>query len=215
MSLRSPLGDVEHARDAEHAAQTDRRVRAIVKNAIAAGLVLCVWYGLQSGYFAPDRPTRAQWAEIEKAKTQASGRVVFQSDFKTLRAGAGPVSPWGYYNGASGNTVTYDQTGVTIDYKGVGWIGARLDIATFEPGAIYRIVVDAETSGQPGAFLVRNRQRDLMRERLPVGRHTATAHFVAPPGRFDRMYVAFIPDPPANPQGIMKILSVRLERMGE
>jgi hypothetical protein len=189
-------------------------VRAVLKNALAIAVVAAIVAAAQTGYLSPDRPTRAQWDGISRAKSLAAGQTVFESDFGKARIGSGPGSPWDYYNGATANSVTSDESGVTVTYIGIGWIGARLDVERLEPGAIYRISVEAETTGQPGAIIVRNRQRDLVRERIPVGRGTTRAHFAAPPGRFDKVIAAFIPDAASDPQGSMKILSVKIERMG-
>jgi hypothetical protein len=188
--------------------------RMLAKNIAALAAIAGIWTALEAGYIAPDRPTRAQWVEIEKAKSKPAGQLVLQTDFRTARIGTGAASPWGYYNGATADTVGSDETGVTVDYQGVAWIGARLDLGALEPGAVYRLSVEAVTTGQPGAVLVRNRQRDLVRERILVGRRTAITHFAVPPGRFDTLLVAFIPDAPSNPRGSMKILNVKMERMG-
>jgi hypothetical protein len=190
------------------------RLTVLLKNVVFVAAAAGIWLALQTGYVSPDRPTRAQWTEYGKARSELAGQVVLQTDFKVARIDSGPNSPWGYYNKATSGTVTSDESGVTVHYKGTAWIGAQLDIGVLRPGAVYRISIVRDVVEQPGAVLVRNRQRDLVREVLPVGKGTTVTHFIAPPGKFERLLIAFIPDARSNPQGSMKILSVKVERMG-
>jgi hypothetical protein len=186
----------------------------VVKNALALLALAAGVFGLQTGYFSPDRPSRPQWERIEAAKNLASGQLVYTSDFSTEKITADPTSVWGFYNGASPQSVTADKSGIVIGYNNQPWIGARLQAPSLEPGAIYRISVEADAVTEPGALIVRNRQLDLTRQQLPLGKAVTQIHFAAPPGRLDRVILAFIPDGRSRPNGSLKIISVKLERMG-
>jgi hypothetical protein len=190
---------------------------AIVKNVLAFGVAGSIWFALQTGYFSPDRPTRLQWDQIERVKGQPGGRVSYQSNFKRdMLIQAADVPPaWGRYNGATSEHVKFDSGGVTIQYSGIAWIGACLSFLDYEPGAIYRLTIDANVETEPGAILVRNRQLDLIRIQVPVGSGTVRTHFAAPQGRLDQVIIAFIADSRSEPKGAMRIASVTIERMEE
>lgn len=191
--------------------------RGIAKNAFALGVAGGIWFALQTGYVSPDRPTRAQWERIERAQGQSGGVLVYQSNFQRdmLTTSLGQPPNWGRYNGANAEHVTFDSGGVTINYSGIAWIGARLSFASYEPGATYRLTIAAAVEEEPGAILVRNRQLDLIRTPVPVGKGITRTHFVAPPGRLDQVVIAFIPDGRNKPAGAMRITSATIERMDE
>jgi hypothetical protein len=190
---------------------------AIVKNVFACGVAGGIWFALQTGYVSPDRPTRPQWERIERAKEAPGGVLAYQSNFQRdmLTTNAGAPPSWSRYNGATANHVKFDSGGVTVDYSGIAWIGARLSFPNYEPGATYRLTIAATVDTEPGAILVRNRQLDLIRTTVPVGSGTTRTHFVAPPGRLDQVVIAFIADGRSEPKGSMHITSVAIERMEE
>lgn len=189
----------------------------ILKNAVFFAVVIGAWLALETGYLSPDRPTRSQWEQNEKAKTLNAGVLVYEADFGRERPGTAKskAAYWGYYNGATPGTVEYDSGGVTVNYSGVPWIGAALHFPGYEPGRIYRITVERDVQGEPGAIIVRNRQLDLMRARVATGTGTFAMQFVAPRGSRDRVVVALIPDNPDKPEGSMRITSLKIERLGE
>ena len=191
--------------------------RGIAKTAFVFGVAGGIWFALQTGYVSPDRPTRAQWERIERAKGAPGGVLVYQSNFQRdmLTTAGGEPPDWGRYNGANGEHVTFDSGGVTVNYSGIAWIGARLSFPSYEPGATYRLTIAATVEKEPGAILVRNRQLDLIRTPVPVGTGTTRTHFVAPQGRLDQVVIAFIPDGRSKPTGAMRISSATIERMDE
>lgn len=187
----------------------------MAKNAAAALLAVAIWLALDTGYLSPDRPTRAQWERLEKARQAKDGTVVYEADFARDGPGGGKSSAgsWGFYNGATTATVKYDASGVTITYGGTPWIGAVLTFRAYEPGRLYRVTVERTATGEPGALLVRNRQLDLVRSAIPVGTGPFAVEFVAPPGRLDRVDVAFIPDNRTKPAGSLRISAAKIERL--
>ncbi len=187
------------------------------KNALAAALVLGVVTALSTGYFSPDRATRAQWEHLEKLKSAKSGREIYRSNFagETPGQSRDGIAEWGYYNGATSSTVQYGPSGVTVIYGGTAWIGAQLRLLKFEPGAIYRVTLERSVEGSAGALIVRNRQMDITREPIPVGSGKFSTEFVAPRGAMDRVIFALIADGRQKPQGKMHISSVTIERLGE
>lgn len=189
--------------------------RFILKNAVAVVLLLGVWLALDTGYFTPDRPTRAQWERLEKAKRGTGGQPHYQSNFSTISPGetSNPAGNWGMYNGATVSTVRYDPAGVTIDYNGVPWIGAAFRLNQYEAQRIYRVTLERDVQGEPGALIVRNRQMDLMRTQVPVGKGPMSSVFIAPRGSRDQITFAFIPDNPGAPQGSLRITSLKIERL--
>jgi hypothetical protein len=195
---------------ATHPTFTTYLVRNICAACVAGGVIA----GMSTGYFSPDRPSRPQWEAMEASKTLPAGQLVYQSDFTKDQLSASGTT-WGYYNGATSSMVAAGAEGVTVTFGGIAWVGAKMTMPSFVPGAIYRVSIDAEVSGEPGAVIVRNKQLDLAREPIPVGRQTTRIHFAAPPGRFDQVLFAFIGDSRSAPQGTMKIRGVKIERMGQ
>lgn len=187
----------------------------VTKNLVVLAILVGGWLALDTGYLSPDRPTREQWEEIERAKTAAAGTVVYQSDFSVETPGVArqPAGYWGFYNGATVSTVQFDPGGVTVKYGGTPWIGAAMHFTRFEPGRIYRITLVGEVSGEAAALIVRNRQMDLLRREIPVGAGTHKIEFAAPRGSMDRVTLAFIPDNRDKPQGSLRITSLRIERI--
>ncbi len=194
-----------------------RILPAIVKNIAVFAIIGCAWLGLETGYFSPDRPTRNQWELLERAKAKAAAAVIYQSNFALEKPGetGHQAGYWSRYNGATVSTVRFDPTGITINFDKAAWLGAVYRFAAFEPKAIYRVTMTGSVENEPAAMLVRNRQLDLMRQRIPVGTAPFVAEFVAPPGGLDRVDVVFMPDNRNNPKGTMKITSVKIERLGD
>lgn len=191
-------------------------VRMIVKNAAFLALAGGFWLALQTGYFSPDRPTRNQWEKLELAKKRPGGTLVYQSDFSVEKPGAATLTgTWGYYNNATNTTVTFGPSDIKINFQKAAWLGAVYHMTAFQPGAIYRVTMLGTVETEPGAMLVRNRQLDLTRKQIPVGSQPFVAEFVAPPGRFDRVQIVFMPDNRGEPKGRMTITSMKIERLGD
>jgi hypothetical protein len=190
---------------------------AVLKNCVLLAAAGGTWFGLEYGYFSPDRPTRAQWEKLESVKAAPQGALVYQSNFANEKPGEEGKGPgyWGSYNGATLSTVQFDSGGVTVNYKDAAWLGAVFRLVAFEPGKIYRVTMQGSVEGEPAALLVRNRQLDLTRVQIPVGSAPFAAEFVAPPGKLDRVFVIFMPDGQSDPKGSLRITSVKIERLGE
>lgn len=190
-------------------------IKAILKNVLAVLVVGGHWYAIQTGYFSPDRPTRDQWERLEQVKKLPAGKLVYQSNFATETPGGGrsEVGSWGYYNGATVSTVTYDPAGVTVKYGGTPWIGAKFDLAQFEAQKIYRVTIDRLVEGEPAAVIIRNRLMDLERAQIPVGSGPFKVEFVAPRGGRDQIVIALIPDNRSKPQGTLRVTSLKIERL--
>jgi hypothetical protein len=187
----------------------------IAKNTLALVLAVGLYFGFDSGYFSPDRPTRDQWDRLQSAKARPTDEPIYTGDLRGMKPGSVTRGTWGRYNGATETTAAFTADGIKVDYKDAAWLGAVFDLATFTPGRIYRITFDAEVKEQPAAIIVRNRQLDLMREQISVGSGTRSVHVVSPQGNRDRMRVIFIPDAPSNPKGQMTITSLKIEAVRE
>ena len=187
----------------------------LVKNAFALALVGGVWLALATGYFTPDRPTRDQWEQLERVRAKPSGKLVYQSNFSLETPGEGrnPVGHWGRYNGATVSTVAFDPAGVTVTYGGTPWIGAMFSFKAFERQRIYRLTIDRVVEGSPAAVIIRNRLMDLERAQIPVGSGPFKVEFVAPLGGLDQVIIAFIPDGTDKPEGMLRITSLKIERL--
>ncbi len=190
---------------------------AIVRNVAFAVIAGGAWIGFESGYFSPDRPTRAQWELLEQAKKKPARALVYESNFALEKPGelGNGVGYWGHYNGATLSTVQFEPSGININYKDAAWLGAVYRLVNFEPRAIYRVTMIGEVRTEPAALLVRNRQIDLQRLQIPVGSAPFATEFAAPSGRADHIYVIFMPDNPTDPKGSLRITSVKIERVGE
>lgn len=189
-------------------------VGTIAKNAFALALILALWLATATGWLSPDRATRDQWERIEALKGKP-GKLVYQSNFAAEAAGRrSKAGSWGRYNDAT-ETVLIEKDGVTVNYEEISWIGAVFEFDAFEPSQFYRVTVDRVVEGEPGALIVRNRQADLTREAIPVGKGEFSLTFVAPPGWLDKVYVIFIPDGTDKPKGQLRINSLKIERLGD
>jgi hypothetical protein len=191
----------------------DRR-SLIWKNGILAALLAALALALTTGYLSPDRAPRYTWEIMDRIKAAPAGRVAYQADFAKHGLGvATPAGTWGRYNGASEATTQFDPAGITINQQDAAWLGAVFNFKSFVPGGIYRVVLDTTIEGDPGAFVVRNRQLDLMREELPAGKKSHTMHFVAPPGSLDSVYLVVMPNGRDKPKGTIRISGLRVELM--
>jgi hypothetical protein len=206
-------------------AETKPQVRALpsrskammfIKNVAVLAFAAAAWLAIDTGYFGPDRPTRPQWARLQKASALSVDRVTYRADFGTVKIDV-PVAggTWGRYNFATPETTEFDATGVTVNYQGAAWLGASVRLASYVPDRIYRITFDAEVEGQPGAILVRNRQMDIHREQIPIGKKQHVGHFLSPNGARNEATVIFMPDDGTDPKGKLRITSFKIELLKE
>ena len=197
-------------------APTSGSLGVVLKNAGVLAFAAFAWLALDTGYFTPDRPTRAQWEKLQKAKSIAPKQLIYQSDFSKEKPGerASPIGTWGPYNAATKHTITFDQAGFTINFRNAAWLGAVFEFAAYEARTIYRVTIEREGEGEPAALLVRNRQMDLIRQQIPVGKGAFSVEFLSPRGGRDRAYIILMPDNPGKPQGRLRVSSMKIERIG-
>lgn len=186
-----------------------------LKNAVVLALAVAFYFGLESGYFSPDRPTRSQWDRLQSAEAKPAETVVYAGDLRGVKPGVVVGGNWGRYNSATEQTTAFTPEGIKVDYNDAAWLGAVFDLATYTADRIYRITFDVDAKEQPAAIIVRNRQMDLVRELIPVGRSSQSVHIVTPRGNGDRVRIIFIPDARSNPKGQMTITSLKIEAVKE
>lgn len=122
---------------------------------------------------------------------------------------------WDLYNNARPETVTIEDGALVMKYS-LAWLGVHFDHKAFEAKKLYRVRFEAKVDGEPAAILMRNRQLDYMRERLPTtggAFKEFTADFAAPAGQFDKVNVIFMPDGRGKVSGSLTIRKFRIERL--
>jgi hypothetical protein len=188
----------------------------VAKNLFALAVAVSIWLAINTGYFGPDRPTRPQWARLEKAKTLQVDALTYQADFTRIKAGEPtPSGIWTRYNGATPSTTEFNSDGIGINYANSAWLGAAFRLSSFVPDRIYRITFQANTDTEPAAILVRNRQMDMHRESIPVGNKQHVVHFMSPTAPMDQTQVIFMPDGRSQPKGKFTLTSLKIELLKE
>jgi hypothetical protein len=210
--------------EADADASVGRRWRGGARATLAKNLlVLTVLAGgylaVETGYFSNDRTSRAQWDRMERLKREGKGRTVYETRFESdlLDGRRSSAGYWSFYNDADKETASIADGTLELRYT-YAWIGAQFRHTAFAPHGIYRVTVEAKVEEQPAAILMRNRQLDLMREKMPVtdgAFKDMSFVYVAPGGRLDQVNVIFMPDAPQDVKGRLTVRKLRIEQLGD
>ncbi len=192
-------------------------LRAAAKNATVLGVVSGVVLAHETGYFSRDRIARADWMALYEWPKNRQGKLAYQVTFTPdlMKRGDDPGGAWELYNNARPETVSIDGGALTMKYS-LAWLGFNFNHKAFQPKALYRVRFEAKVEGEAAAVLMRNRQLDYMRERLPTtgGEFKEfTADYAAPAGRFDQVKVIFMPDGRSAVAGALTIRKFSIERL--
>ncbi|MFM9941110.1 MAG: hypothetical protein ACKVP7_16640 [Hyphomicrobiaceae bacterium] len=191
----------------------------ILKNVFVLFVVAGSWLALETGYFSNDRTSRAEWDEMERLKVAGKAKLAYETSFDRNVLGEwGPGQGyWDFYNGATSETAAVANGSLEVRYT-EPWIGVSFAHTGYAADRAYRVQIEAKVEEQAGAILMRNRQLDLMREKIPVTNgefKPMTFYYVAPGGRLDQVRVIFMPDEPSDVKGKMTIRKFRIEQLGD
>lgn len=188
----------------------------LAKNLFALGVIGGCVLAYETGYFSNDRISRADWVTLYEFPKNRAGTPVYDAVFSadTLKK-HDAAGTWDIYNGAQPSTVTFDGGAMAMKYS-LAWLGVYFDHTAFVPKALYRVRFEAKVDNEPAAILMRNRQLDYMRTRLPTTGgdfKEFTAEYAAPAGRYDQVKVIFMPDGRGKVSGSLTIRKFRIERL--